>query len=177
MALGQPYASKPRPSNHTPAESTPPDIELGGVEAGPNRHENSAEYCATLDAHERASKLAARVGSNPANKSTINSSNFTDSDFSSQNIEGVVVPPPQDTTKQEKEGEQSVEDVLYQRNTRRRAADHEREAQELVGNHSKAHAYYDADETPLHSGQVTPAPELRAEVGYIQIPRKLEAAF
>ncbi len=52
VTLGQPYAAKPKPAIRKPAESAPPDIELG-VEAGPSRHQNSTEHRATLDAHER----------------------------------------------------------------------------------------------------------------------------
>ena len=49
MAIGQTYASKPRPSIHKPAESTPPDVELGGAEACPtaNKTARSTELRST----------------------------------------------------------------------------------------------------------------------------------
>ena len=171
MALGQPYPAKPKPAIRKQAQPTPPDAELD-VEAGPSRHQDSAEHRATLDAHERASRLAARVGNYSGNRSRTNSSDFTNSDSPSLNVEGVPSPPPADAIKQETEGEESDEDVLYQKQTHRRATGHEREAQKLVSNHPKAHAYYDVDHTPLQSGQVTPAPEMRAEEGYIPHPKK-----
>ena len=177
MALGQPYASKPRPSIRKPAESIPSNVELSNTEEIPSSRQNSVEHRATVDVHKRASRLAARVCSYPANKPTVNSGNFTDSESSSQNIEGVVEPLPPDSTKQKKEVEESDDDVLYQRHTRRRTTDYERETQELVGNHFKADAYYDVDDTPSQSGQVTPAPEPHAEVGYIPNPKNSEVVF
>lgn len=141
------------------------------VEAGPSGRHDSAETRATLDAHERASRLAERVGSYSAQMSRANSAEFSDADSPFRSGDGTIAATPIDTNK-EADGEESDNDVLYQKQLRRHPTVAETEARKIVKNYQRPQSYYDVDDTPLHSGQVTPATEQRHFEAYVEQPKR-----
>lgn len=173
MALGEPYISKPKPAIRRSNHTSPPDIGLSSmVEDGSNRRHGSVEARAGLDAHERASRLAARVGSYSAQMSRRNSVEVNESDPATTSGEGTANDIVDDNKPKETQGEESDDDVLYQKQLRRRPTAAETEARKIVKDYQRESSYYDVEDTPLHSGQVTPAAEQRHFEAYVEPPKK-----
>lgn len=141
------------------------------VEARPSNRHDSAEARAGLDAHERASRLAARVGSYSAQMSRSNSIDFSDDHSPFRSGDGTAGATPDDTNK-EVDDEESDNDVLYQKQLRRQPTVAETEAHRIVKDYQRPSSYYDVEDTPLHSGQVTPAAEQRHFEAYVEQPKR-----
>ena len=167
MALGQPYVPRPKPAIRRPGHASPPDIELDNmVEADSSVH-NFARTRAGIDAHQRASKLAARVGTYSAQSSRVNSFDSLDNYRTGREASGLT-----SSDRNKEESDESDDDVLYQRQLRPRPNLGDIEAVGLVKNDQQPDHYYDVEDTPLQSGQVTPAADQAYADTYVSEPKK-----
>jgi uncharacterized membrane protein YjjP (DUF1212 family) len=175
LAMGEPYVPKPKPAIRKTTQ--PSEIELGELNAageGPSRPKDVSGQ----QAHDRAQKLAAKVGSYnvSAAASRRNSLDIEEEDLPDRPRPVIPRSLPSSSAPTDDEHD-SDEGVLYKKRAEPQrqssgAKAHE-EASRLVRkytNHLSSH--YDTEDPPLVSGQVTPVDEQTYAEDYVPKPRK-----
>jgi hypothetical protein len=170
-AFGQPYVPKPKPAIRKTGYT--PDIELSGMDQITLDSDGTQKARSGLDAHDRAQKLAARVGSFNASQvgSRRNSVDSSDIDSPHRRLQGHA--------ETQEEDQDSDEDILFQKQRVQQSTSPEdtahAEARRLVRTYTQRHArpdsYYDT-ESPIHSGQMTPVAEQSHAEDYVPKPKK-----
>jgi uncharacterized membrane protein YjjP (DUF1212 family) len=178
QAFGAGYTPKPRPAKAALRKSFPSkDIELKNLTDVELSSETKERHVSGKDAHERASRLAAKVGSYHASAAPSRNGSF---DF------GTSKRRPQAEAESSKDVEKNIrrssddsdEEILYQKKAQRARgnsiAQADEEAHRLVRTYTHRHipSQYDIDESPLHSGQNTPIAEQRHAEEYVPKPSK-----
>jgi uncharacterized membrane protein YjjP (DUF1212 family) len=176
LAMGEPYVPKPKPAIRKP--TVPVDIKLGELNIAGDFHGPSQQKDASgKQAHDRAQKLAAKVGSYnvSATASRRNSLDIEEEDL--PDCPRPVISRPATGTVATDDDEDSDEGVLYQKKTtpQRRSSNaraHE-EASRLVRTYTnQLPTHYDVEDQPLRSGQITPIDEQHYAEDYIPKPKK-----
>ena len=168
----QPGKGPSRPALRRPYQAT--DVELEELASEDLDAEDKERHQSGKNAHERASRLAAVVGSYHASAAPSRSGSID---------EGPSRPKVRiDDRKTEhqlerKSSEDSDADMLYQKPPRARGnsvAHANDEAYRLVRTYTQRHipSHYDVDDSPLHSGQITPVIEQRHAEDYVPRPSK-----
>jgi hypothetical protein len=168
-AFGQPYVPKPKPAIRKTTHT--PDIELGEMADINLNVEGTQKVRSGLDAHDRAQRLAARVGSYNVSESA---SRRNSMDLDEVNSDDHV--PAGQANEEEDDPD---EDLLFQKQ-RIRPPQHSEdpmhaEARRLVRTYtqsqSRPESFYDTD-SPTHSGQMTPVAERSHAEDYVPKPKK-----
>jgi hypothetical protein len=170
-AFGQPYVPKPKPAirktNHTP------DIELGDMADVNLNSEGTQKIKSGLDAHDRAQKLAARVGSYNVSEAASRRNSVDSNEVDSYER------PSAGPAYVEEDGQDTDEDLLFQKQRTRPSQPLEdpmhAEARRLVRTYTQRQnrpdSYYDTD-SPTHSGQMTPVADQSYAEDYVPKPKK-----
>jgi uncharacterized membrane protein YjjP (DUF1212 family) len=168
--FGQPYVPKPKPAIRKTGHT--PDFELSGMDVDNPDDDGTQKVRSGLDAHDRAQKLAARVGSFNASQvgSRRNSIDSSEMDSPHRRLQGHA--------EAEEDENDSDEDVLFQKRVQQSQLLEDTahaEARRLVRTYTQRHtrpdSYYDT-ESPLHSGQMTPVAEQSHAEDYVAKPKK-----
>lgn len=178
QAMGQeaPTVSKsprrlPKPALRKPTQPT--DVELDTLNATHADSQNEERHISGRDAHDRASKLAAKVGSYHASAAPSRSGSIDEGPSAPRSRIGGVQPEEQG---QRRSSEESDAEMLYQKPRKRgnSVAKANDEAYRLVRSYTQREipSHYDVDDSPLHSGQITPVVEQMHAEDYVPRPAK-----
>ena len=168
----QPGMNPSRPALRKPDQ--PSDIELERIQSQDMDAEGKERHQSGKNAHERASRLAAKVGSYHASAAPSRSGSIDEGSsrpkvrIADENVENQL---------ERKSSDDSDADVLYQTPKRARGnsvAQANDEAFRLVRAYTQRHipSHYDVDDSPLHSGQITPLVDQRLHEHYVPKPEK-----
>jgi uncharacterized membrane protein YjjP (DUF1212 family) len=174
FGVDQRYTAKPQPAKSVLRKSfQPADIELEELEDVKLDHEAKERHLSSKDAYERASRLAARVGSSHASAVPSRDGSI---DLGSNKLRGKHTSSKDEEKVGRRSSEDSDEEVLYQKKPQRARgnsmAQANEEAHRLVRTYTQQHlsTHYDIDDSPLHSGQITPVADQRHAEDYIPKP-------